>query len=184
MSSVKFVRWTTSVSPSQWPREMPFQWRILASGARTLVQGNDAGIVHALVANYDESRSLHNLNPMVVRPAGSWNRPCLATVTQRKVGPDVVNRVHHHLAIIFDSGDTSRFGFGPLIGQQLQRMRCQGRYAAVWRVNNERRAVGQLSFLTGEPDRAVVAVVGWTFQCSLASPADRFGCPELGLCFS
>ena len=64
--SEKLVVSTTSVSPSQWPRESPFHWLMPAPMLRAAVQGDDANVVDHLGENHHVARSLENLMMVVV----------------------------------------------------------------------------------------------------------------------
>ena len=71
--SVKLVVVTTSVSPSQRPRDIPAHWRGPAGGVERRSIGMISGVVVHLVQDEDVVRGLHQLHVVVVA-AGQHRR--------------------------------------------------------------------------------------------------------------
>ncbi len=131
----------TSVSPSQWPRESPFQRAEARVGVRTAVERDDARVVRHLVHDHHVAGRLHDLQVAVVARLQARQAEVHAALAERedfrifeRVRPPLLN----------------------LRGAPLLRVRRHRRKAAVRRIADERRP-SIVPVAADDPELVVVA---------------------------
>ena len=137
----KFVVSTTSVSPSQCPRESPFQVRRPLVEMRPAVERDDAGVVRHLVHDRHVAGRLHDLQVAVV--AGLQPR-------QAEVHAAFAGREHFRIL------ERVRLAVLDLGGAPLLRFGRHRRNPAVGRIGDERRPA-IVPVALDEPELVVVA---------------------------
>ena len=139
----KFVVSTTSVSPSQWPRESPIHCRIAVRHVRAAVHRDDAGLVDGLHQEDDVGRRLDDPIHAAVGRLETRDAEGEAALAQAAA----LGTVGRMQPALFDRSRATRL-----------RRRRLGRNAAVRRVDDERGAVVDVA--VREPEAVVVAGLG------------------------